>query len=62
MIKVIYLVKKTITILMSFKRLEHFLMSVEAIIYLKKQMKLEKNFIKKKLSAIFLKKKSKMVV
>ena len=53
MIKVIYLVKKTITILMSFKRLEHFLMSVEAIIYLKKQMKLEKNFIKKKLSTIF---------
>ena len=51
-----------IMILMSFKRLESFLMIVKAIFYLKKQMKLEKNFIKKKLFAIFYKKKSKMVV
>ena len=42
-----------IMILMHFERLESFLMSVEAIFYLKKQMKLEKNLIKKKLFTIF---------
>ena len=36
-----------------FKMLESLLMSVEVIFYLKKQMKLEKNFIKKKLPTIF---------
>ena len=42
MIEVIYLVKSTIAILIHFKRLECFLMNVEVIFYIKKQMKLEK--------------------
>ena len=47
--------KKTITqimILMHLKRLETFLMNLEVIFYVKKIMKLEKKFIKKKLSTI----------
>ena len=47
--------KKTIPqimILMHLKKLEIFLMNVEVIFYLKKQIKLEKNSIKKKLSTI----------
>ena len=59
MAQIIYLMntmKKTIPqiiILMHLKRLESFLMNVQVIFYVKKQMKLEKNFIKKKLSIIF---------
>ena len=55
MTQIIYLMKKTIPqiILMRFKRLESFLMNTEAIFYLKKQMKLEKNSTKKKLFIIF---------
>ena len=41
-----------IMILMSLKRLESFLMSVEAIFYLNKQRELENNSIKKKLLII----------
>ena len=58
MAQIIYLIdtmKKTITqimILMHLKRLETFLMNLEVIFYVKKIMKLEKNFIKKKLSII----------
>ena len=58
MAQIIYLMntmKKTITqimILMHLKRLETFLMNLEVIFYVKKIMKLEKNFIKKKLSTI----------
>ena len=58
MAQIIYLIntmKKTITqimILMHLKRLETFLMNLEVILYVKKIMKLEKNFIKKKLSII----------
>ena len=37
----------------AFKRLESFFMNVEATFYLRKQIKLEKNFIKKKLFIIF---------
>ena len=47
--------KKTIPqimVLMHLKRLESFLMNVEVIFYLKKQIELEKNFIKKKLFII----------
>ena len=47
---------------MFLKMLESFLMKVEVIILVKTQMKFEKNFIKKKLSIIFQKKKSEMVV
>ena len=49
------LTKKTIPqimILMHLKRLESFLINVEVIFYVKKQMKLEKNSIKRKLSII----------
>ena len=56
MTQIIYLMKKTIPqlmILMHFKRLECFLMNVEVIFFVKKQMKLEKNFIKKKPFKIF---------
>ena len=42
-----------IMILMHLKMLEIFLMDIEVIFYVKKQMKLEKNFIKKKMSTIF---------
>ena len=58
MAQIIYLMntmKKTITqimILMHLKRLETFLMNLEVIFYVKKIMKLEKKFIKKKLSTI----------
>ena len=37
--------------------LERFLMSLEIIFFMKKQRQLEKNFIKKRLSIIFLMKK-----
>ena len=38
---------------MPFKRLERFLMNVEVIFHLNKQMKLEKSFTKRKLFTIF---------
>ena len=41
------------------KKQESFLMTVEVIFYVKKQIKLEKKSIKKKLSIIFYRKKSK---
>ena len=45
--------KPQIMILMHLKRLESFLMNVEVIFYVKNQIKLEKNFIKRKLFIIF---------
>ena len=48
--------KKTIPqimILMHLKRLESFLINVDVIFYVKKQRKLETNFIKKKLFITF---------
>ena len=44
-------------ILMHLMRLESFLINIEVIFYSKKQRELEKNFIKKRLSIIFLKEK-----
>ena len=60
MAQIIYLMNTTI--LMSFKRLEHFLMNVEVIFLVKEQMKLEKNFTKKEVIYNFLKDKEQMVV
>ena len=48
MILAIYLIKRTIVILICFKRPENFLMNVEVNFLVKKQMKLELNFTKKK--------------
>ena len=45
--------KKHFKKLMHLKRLESFLMNVEVIFYVKKQMKLEKNSIKRKSFIIF---------
>ena len=60
MAQIIYLMNTTI--LMSFKRLEHFLMNVEVIFLVKEQMKLEKKKKKKEVIYNFLKDKEQMVV
>ena len=56
-IQFIYLVKRTITILIPFKRLERFLMNVEVIFLVKKQRELEKKLHKKEANYNFLKDK-----
>ena len=52
-----FIVKKTITILMPFKRIESFLMNVEVIFHIKKEMKSEKKLYKKEAVYNFLKDK-----
>ena len=52
-----FIVKKTITILMLFKRIESFLMNVEVIFHIKKEMKSEKKLYKKEAVYNFLKDK-----
>ena len=57
MTQIIYLMNKNIPQIKYFKRLECFLMNVEVIFFVKKQMKLEKNSYKKELVYNFLKEK-----
>ena len=53
MAEIIYLMRIMKNILMHLKMLEIFLMNVEVIFHLKKQMKLEKSLTKSKLFTIF---------